>query len=257
MGKAVIFSIVSLLIVILFVSSSSLITKFRIGESELEITRTRVKMLNSVVSDLENSYFERLLYISSKNALVGLTRYYSETDFDGTRMKKKLDMALNDVIYQGILYDARGKDIQANLTGYIDYNYTLKGLITNISAALDSLGLEVTELNVSIAPIGGIRQSDPWTIQVKGEFTYFISDKKGLASWKGFSSKTVNVSVIGLYLYDIQNGPWPTRVSNNEIVTSDWKLDNGTKTEVSAVAKLTGTDPDNTRGICKSYCQVN
>ena len=79
MGKAVIFSIAALLIVILFAASSSLITKFRINESELEITRTRVKILNSLVSDFENSYFEKLLYISSKNALIGLSRYYSET----------------------------------------------------------------------------------------------------------------------------------------------------------------------------------
>jgi hypothetical protein len=36
MGKAVIFSLAALLIVILFVSSSGLISKFRINETELE-----------------------------------------------------------------------------------------------------------------------------------------------------------------------------------------------------------------------------
>ncbi len=250
MGKAVIFSIVSLLIVILFVASSNLITKFKINESELEITRARVKMLNSVASEFESSYFEKLLYIASKNSIVGLSRYYAETDYDQPNLKKSLEQAMNDVIYQGMLYDNKG-DFQANLSDYIDYEYTISGLMNSMGVVMDRLGLEMSEFNVSISPIDGIIQSDPWTIQVKGEFTYFINDKNGIASWKGFSEKTVNVSVIGFYLYDRQGGP--NSVSNKGIITKDWKLDNGTITEDSVIRKLAGKG--NEIGLCVSYCQ--
>jgi hypothetical protein len=244
MGKAVIFSLASLFIVILFVASSSMVTKFKLTESEMEITRTRVKILNSVINDFENSYFEKILFISSKNALVGLSKYYSETNFRSPNVKKNLEMAMGDVLYQGILLDNKGK-FQANLSGYMDYKYTLNGLISNISKLMNGLGLEINELNVSISTADGITQIDPWTIQVKGVFTYFISDKEGTVSWKGFSTKIVNVSVIGLTLYD--------RYTNKAVVDGHWKLDNGTMTEESVLSKLEGDGTG--RGLCVSYCQ--
>jgi hypothetical protein len=202
------------------------------------------------VNDFEDSYFEKLLYISSKNALIGLSKYYSESDFDSPNVRKSLELALNDVIYQGVLYDNKG-NFQKNLSGYIDYNYTLKGLTGNISMIMDRLGLEMTAFNVSISPSDGIRQTDPWTIQVKGDFVYFINDKDGIASWKGFSTKTVNVSVIGLYLYDNEGGQ--NSISNKGVITSTWKLDNGTITESSVVSKLRGRGTG--RGLCIEYCQ--
>jgi hypothetical protein len=238
MGKAVIFSLASLLIVILFVASTSLNTKFRISESETEVTRIRVELLNSVIDDFENSYFEKMLYISSKNALVGISRYYYNNDFGSDVIKKNLNLALNDVLYQGILNNG-GYLVNLSKTKDLNYSYTMIMLVSNISRMMDKLGLEMTEFNVSISPTNGIEQHDPWTLQVTGEFRYFISDKEGLVSWKGFTTKTVNVSVIGLYLYDRENGD--NSISNKGIITSSWKLDNGTQIrEDSVLSKLNG-----------------
>ena len=218
-----------------------MVTKFKLTESDMEITRTRVKILNSVINDFENSYFEKLLFLSSKNALVGLSRYYSETNFN---IQKIIEQALGDVIYDGILYDSHG-GVKANLSEYIDYKYTLKGMVENITLLMDEMGLEIKELNVSISTTEGITQIDPWTIQVKGVFSYFISDKEGSVSWKGFSTKSVNVSVIGLTLYDSH--------TNNAVIDGHWKLDNGTRTEESVLSKLGGEA--SVRGLCVSYCE--
>jgi hypothetical protein len=250
MGKAVIFSLASLLIIILFVASSSLTAKLKASESEIEITRTRVEILNSVINDFENSYFEKMLYISSKNAIIGISRYYYDNDFGSQYMKKSLEQAMNDVIINGSLYDNKGK-FQADLSKDLNSSYTLTSLVNNISRIMDKLGLELTEFNMTISSNEGIKQIDPWTIQIKGEFTYFINDKEKIASWKGFSTKIVNISVIGIYLFDRENGP--ASISNEGKITGSWKLDNETRQEDSVLNKLGGRS--DVRGICISYCQ--
>jgi hypothetical protein len=248
--KAVFFSIVSLFIVILFVATSELRAKSNSGESEIEVTRIRVKVLNSMIKDMENTYFDRLLYIAAKNSLVGLSRYYYDNQFDSEVMQKSLGYALQDVIDDGIL-ERGGNKYNLTKMGYINSTYTLNNLILNISGLFEKLNVDVKELKVTLSTFDSLEQTDPWTIKVKADIKYDLMDKNKLASWKGTTTRIVYIPVFGMYGYDSESGPR----SNRGIITNAWKADNGTTTEASFIRKL-GYSVNNGKGICKSYCET-
>jgi len=228
-----------------------MLSKSRMKESEMEVTRTRVRIMNSMINDLEEVYFEKMLYIAAKNSLIGLSSYYADDYFDSNVVQKRIEYALNDVIHEGVLKERDGTPVNLTKMGYIDFNYTIKGMMKNISDLFSTMGVEVKEFNITI-PANSVRQVDPWNIQVTADIKYYFADKNRLASWKGFTTKTVNISVIGLYAYDYENGP----KSNIGIITGEWKRDNGTQiTEPTIVNKLSGSPFVFGRGICVSYCQ--
>jgi len=103
MKKSVFFSIMSVFIVILFVAFVELSNIYVAQETELELTRRRVNIINSVISDMEDTYFEKIIYASAKSSLIGLSDYYADGGFSENRIKKRLDSALEDVIYNGTL----------------------------------------------------------------------------------------------------------------------------------------------------------
>jgi hypothetical protein len=252
--KAVFFSIVSILLVILFVASSGVTSQVSIGESQIDVTRTRVKILNSLVKDVENEYFESIIYMATKNSLIGISKYYYDNDYSDSVMKKQLNYALVDVIYDGVLNDADG-NFQENLSkdGYVNHAYTINGLMYNISLLLNKMDVSVKELTINISK-NSITQTDPWDVQIQADIHYYFVDNNNLASWNGYLSKTVTVPVYGIYLYDRENGP--SVISNKGIVNSSWKVDNGTASEAPVISKLGKYGPYSQRGICKSYCII-
>ena len=80
--KAVVFSIMSVLLVILFVLTNETLTQFNVQESKLEVNRARIKVLNSIVDDMEMYYFKNILEITAKNALYGITSYYERNNYN-------------------------------------------------------------------------------------------------------------------------------------------------------------------------------
>ncbi len=253
MKKGIFFSVISVFIIILFVAITELSTNFQLEQFELETTRTRLKLLNSLVRDMEDTYFEKMIYISTKNALIGLSKYYSETNFDQNRLQKKLGFVLDDVIYNNTLIDKNGNEIDLSL--YVDPDYTIFGVIGDIKEVFDSLGLEVSEFTVSIDE-DEIVQVDPWTIEVTGQLVYNFKDKFNTVSWKGRTTKKVNVSVIGITSFDYEL----SEKSNTGIITSSWVKDEGPYyTEPSVVDKLSLPSPSPTqgKGICSPNFNVN
>lgn len=248
MGKgkrAVFFSIVSVMIVVLFVALSGLITNFKLDETKLEATRTRVTVLNSLVQDMEDTYFEKIVYVASKNSLIGLSRYYSQ---DYNRINKQLDSALENVIQKGILIDNAGIH---NLTklGYINYDYTVSGLVDEFKLLFDDMGMDIVKLTINITP-ESLEQIDAWTFRLEADINYDFKDKDKIASWKGVTTRIVDISVIGLYMFDVESVR--TNFGN---VSNNWSIDTSPYTEPSIYNKLSKRYPvvglqDHGKGIC-------
>ncbi|HIH41537.1 TPA: hypothetical protein HA239_03910 [Candidatus Woesearchaeota archaeon] len=247
MKKSVFFSIMSVFIVILFVAFVELSNIYVAQETELELTRRRVNIINSVISDMEDTYFEKIIYASAKSSLIGLSDYYADGGFSENRIKKRLDSALEDVIYNGTLKDTDGNTV-ANLVsaGYIGANYTLQSLSGNVEEVFNDLGLEVNQFEIELNR-ESLRQKDPWTMELQADITYDLRDRTGLASWKGRTTKTVDITVYGLYAFDYENG----QKSNTGVIKNTWKVDNSPYTEPSILSKLSGQSvPNSGLGIC-------
>jgi hypothetical protein len=231
--KGVFFSIVSIFIVILFVASTELISEFSVKESEMEVTRTRVKLLNSMINDFETVYFDKLIYVSAKNSLVGLSEYYFDHNFEESYMKN-LGAALSDTIYEGVYLNRYNTRVNLTKLGYIDYDYTFNGLVENITQTYEKLGLEIIELTVNFTEINSIQQIDPWTLRVNAEISYHFSDKSHIASWKGDTIREVDIPVIGIYSEDSHG--------HDGVITNLWNVDHSPWTEVSVLNKLSGSN---------------
>lgn len=113
--RGVFFSLISLFIVFLFVLDFRVASIPHSGESELSLTNTRVKVLNNFINDLEGRYFERILYMASRNALVGLSEAAVKSppppllpiDFEiGTTWEPSFTMALA----YGLIRDSSDSD---------------------------------------------------------------------------------------------------------------------------------------------------
>ncbi len=243
--KAIFFSITSIFIIILFTAIFDLNSRFNIKQSQMEATRARIKALNSIMESMENSYFENILKVSSKNALIGLSKYYSEKGFDQTRLEKYIEYALEDVIYDGVLTKRNNELV--NLTGYLDPKFTIQNIVKNISSIFNDYGFWVYKLNVNISR-SDMSQPDPWTIELKAFVTYDFRDKENIVAWRGTTEIKTNISVYGIYAYDYELG----RKSNIGVVTSNWKLDTPAYTEPSVLSKLSRrlNRPDPNLGIC-------
>jgi len=136
--KGVFFSLISLLIVFMFVLDFKIASIPHSGESELSLTNTRVNVLNNFINDLEGRYFERLLYVSGRNALNGLSEAATEKsiDFD-TSGSGSLDLgeSFKTSLEQGIVGHAPISD------GYLDYRDNCKDVINFGQKDLDGNGI--------------------------------------------------------------------------------------------------------------------
>ena len=97
--KAIFFSIVSILIILIFTAMTQIDVTVRESENDMSVSRTRVKTLNSMIDDMVNYYFDRLIYVAGKNAVVGLSEYYSENP-------SRIEDSLSDALASRVIYDA-------------------------------------------------------------------------------------------------------------------------------------------------------
>jgi hypothetical protein len=187
--------------------SFEIITKSEIRESEIDVTRTRVRLLNSMISDFENTYFDSLIFVASKNAIKGLSYYYSTNSFSSGVIKYQLWKALDKTIHAGEL---DGLDLTKSGCGgpCMDFSHTMEGLVEIIKDYYSLVGIEIIELELEI---NDIKQIDPWTLQVVAGIKYELKDKSDIAGWRGYSERNVNVDVFGLY-YD------------HRIIKKKWKV---------------------------------
>jgi hypothetical protein len=250
--KAIFFSIVSVLLIVLFVAMTQLVTKFKLEETKIETTRTKIKILNSLVQDMEDNYFEKIVYVVSKNSLIGLSNYYHAQDYE--TIDKSLDVAIADVMQDGTLIDVYLVEHDLTTTpSYVDTKYTVDGIRHSLETIYNKLGLEINELTVNITP-GNVEQIDPWTIRIKADIIYDFIDRDKIVSWKGFTTRTVDISVIGVKAFDMPNTP--AKAHKGRVIKDDWIVDEFPYTEPSIYSKLSSrypVSPDPGKGICTMH----
>src|SRR3989344_5157267 len=76
--KSMFFSISSILIIGIFIINFEMSQEKLLEENKIKSTQSRVKSLNSFINDMENVYFERMLYTSAKNSLDVLSKYAAD-----------------------------------------------------------------------------------------------------------------------------------------------------------------------------------
>jgi hypothetical protein len=234
------FSITSLLIVILFIAISNMFSNTTLKENDLDVTRAKVKAMNSIVQEMENNYFDKIIYVSSKNALVGLSKYYRKDSYANTALKRPLINNLQNLIQNGTIMESNGNRIDLKKiicmgAPCIAKEYVMAGLKPEIESLFSDLGMNVHEFKVNITDVS---QKDPWTIEIKADVSYFFEDKEKIISWKSISPRIVDVPVYGLYVFDYESGS----KGNFGVITIAWKEDKGSRTEPSIVNKMSTHD---------------
>jgi hypothetical protein len=238
--KGIFFSIVSVMLVILFGSITYMMQETRGTENEIEVTRTRIKVLNSLMEDLEDTYFEDMVYVSAKNSIMGLSRYYMG---DVSRIDYPLSEALKYTIDDGILKlrPSGTVDLTIDPFAFIKEDYTFASLTERLVTKYRDMGMDITHLNITVIDV---TQDDPWRLTVEADIDYDVKDMSGIAFWRGKSTKNVDISLYGIHLYD-QEGGWGGGRRNTGPVTSFWIVDQGsTWTEPTSFYKLSIRSPN-------------
>ncbi|MEM2131253.1 MAG: hypothetical protein QXR96_01890 [Candidatus Woesearchaeota archaeon] len=240
--KSIFFTITSILIIFLFLSLTELNNKKQ-DTFDMEISKTRIKILNSIVNDFENYYLEKMFYISAKEIIIGLSKFYFDNNYNSNYIKN-FDLSFNEVFLNGNLTI---DDKQYNLTklGYINKKYLFENFKKELEKNFSYLNIEIKKLDFVFFPNGYIKQIDPFTIEINASFKYEISDKQNFASWKGTTTKVIKMPLYGLYFIDSSG--------NKGIINNSWLLDNGTKDEKAVLEKMKGKY-NNQLGICVSGC---
>ena len=201
MKRGVLFSIISIFVVLLFMLTAELVNEGRAQKSELEVTRTRVRILNSIMQDMQDHYFEELLQMTAKNALVGMSRYYFEAQrTSGEQLRPRVYRAMKNGTVK------TPAETFINITKYslcsgnscMEPGYTLDGLRASIEEDFARVGIAVQEFSVELTDIS--ETSDPWVLQIEADIEYHFTDVNKIATWEGTISKQTQIDIYGLYL---------------------------------------------------------
>lgn len=252
-------------------------------ETKLASTQIRIKMLNSFVNDLEQSYFEDMLKVSSKTALEALANYTAQgnplNSVNGDGVKPG---DFETVMLFGYIENSGGEDCKKSLcaeygtklsnaqlnrfnsscklgtpcsyrkidedVGPIMQFYSFFELLNKTENVLENLGVRTDSFSITLEPL---TQTDNWNIKVKVIIDYHFVDKYNIAAWRGRTEKIVNISIYG----------FEDPLSDN-IIDKNWKADIGppamcglvpcTYNYPSFLNRLkSGTDSSNTNGICR------
>lgn len=96
----------AMLLVLLVILTFSINNEITASESKLATKTVRVKILNELVNDLENNYFEKILYVSGKSALSTITEYKLKGGPIPSSASLRQDFS--DVLSYGIIKDSNG-----------------------------------------------------------------------------------------------------------------------------------------------------
>ena len=236
MKKAFILSSSAIFLVLILAVAFSVNKEIKISESKLAATNIRVYVLNSFINDLENNYFEKILYVSGKYALNSIAEYKQQNNqfptVIGAFKKDFAGVLKNGTIGSGSIAipGMGGKSVSA--------------FIGRIEKIFNTTGINVSQIEVKII---NIRHTSPWTIEIEAEFKYRVEDKNHIASWDGATNKKAEISIISLkdpetgeVIKNIGLGRW-IRHFNSESASSG----------ESFLKRLSGDSELNVYGICR------
>jgi hypothetical protein len=221
--KSIFFSLFSVFLVTIFYLSLKISTKYDIHQTDMELTRTRIEVLNSIINDLDQRYFERMLYVSTKSALGAMSQYATQV-----HTLNNLKLELNSTLMTEALIN--GYDLSV----YPDYHLgeiNLKDLINELNQKFQEIGLKIQDLNIHIT---SIEQKDEWNVKVGYDIQYYFQDENNVASWIGDTHKEIIVSIIGMYDPD----------SGQKINSTNFMEDPCSPNCNSFIHKLEGQAPD-------------
>ncbi|MBU0757113.1 MAG: hypothetical protein KKF44_03530 [Nanoarchaeota archaeon] len=220
--KGVFFSLVSVFIVTVFYLSLQLSTKYEMQETEMETTRARVETLNSIIIDLDDRYFDRMIYASGKSALGAMSMYaanaagaadghcsvayFSCSGLDVIsefNQYREFDKEFNLTMSIGFLLnpDRNGNDIDLRTIPQINSRFnlnknTLSAMTYELEQRFMDIQLDIRDLDIIITDV---RQVSPFMVKIGADITYYFKDGMGIASWKGDTHKEVLVNIEGMY----------------------------------------------------------
>jgi len=152
----------------------------RLSDDMLAI-EMRVDATNDFIKNL-NRDVERGLYISSYRAILSLEGYIISKG----KFLNDSELCLKEAMINGTLFGE-------NLSLMKDDATTLPDWINNIKRESRRLNIntEITVGNITVY------QKDPWKITVGANYTLFVNDSAGLASWKRQEYTETDISIEG------------------------------------------------------------
>ncbi len=227
--KAVFFSLMAILlisIILVSVKPQSYVTLV----NKVPVIQSRVHIANDFVNDINNNYFDRVLFVSGNAALNAyLKNITSETHFD---TQVEFEKKLRELMINGTL-DGSTKKYN---------NFTIKYLFKKISDLANSTLKLETKFEIGKSEIYQSFETGPWELAINMSFNYTVN--ASIAKWNisrnissrinliGFEDPLFSINTASLspsikrYIHKTNIGKW--NVSNLEIFinSSEYKYDN-------------------------------
>ena len=267
MKKGMLFSLITMLMVLVIILSYKISTEKSDEETKLASTQIRIKILNSFITDLEQNYFDDMLKVSSKTALEALANY--------TAQGKQLNSVNGDgvkpgdfetVMLFGYIENSAGEDckislcaeygvklsnaqinrfnyscklgtqqcqyrkIDSDLTQPVMLRYSFFDLLNKTENVLENLGVRTDSFSITLEPL---TQTDNWNINFKAIIDYHFIDNYKIAAWRGRTEKIVNISIIGL----------EDPIYKKTITKQDWEIDRGPESFCNIEVRCAYSEP--------------
>ncbi len=163
--KGMFFTIIAIIISILFISSVIVHERFAQIE-KMEQIELRAETIDDFLSAIERD-FERALYISGYRALLSIDSYIIDSGIFVDDAEQSFLSLITNATLQGSSYP-----IMQNQTLE---DWTLK---VEVIAQQFDIDADIDVLSVSLS------QDDPWYLTVESQINISLSDERGVASWK-------------------------------------------------------------------------
>lgn len=176
--KAIFFTIISILLVGLILTSFSIVVGYKLRD-KMNVIETRIMSMDGFIDDVDRD-MERGLYISGFRSLLGLEQYIVT---QGTFVTN-ISSAFNEVIMNGT-YNSTIISIAEGST-FADWMGKIK-----TEAAKIGINVNFTVNNIKIY------QAEPWSVRVDLNITLEVADERNTAKWNNTRNVTAKIGIEG------------------------------------------------------------
>ena len=193
--KGIFFTFIAVTIVaaliIIFTPSGSVVS---IG-ADMPVVKTRVNTVNDFVLDLENSYFESILKVSSHKAILALISYVADTSNEPFDDLDKLQEVFSDVVLNGKILGATQPIMDGNtINDWLGNMVDISKDTLNVDSVFEVNSVEISQLR-------------PWFVELTLDISFSVTSET--ASWN-VSNFIVNTEL------SIQNFNDPYYLANTD-----------------------------------------
>jgi len=177
--KGIFFTFAAIALSIVIIFSFKVYSDFGLKD-EMEVIEIRINTMNNFILDLEND-LENAIFITGFRSLLSLEDYLMENNAASGApynflddLGTDLDTAFDEVFRLGTITGTSGTENMDILDNNTFLNWT-----DRIKLQSDRTNIKL-EFNIDSVTI---RQSGPWTVEVKVQLDIDIDDEKNTASW--------------------------------------------------------------------------